>query len=105
MKRLLLLSLFLPTAALAAGTEINLVIENHRFTPAEFTIPAGQKVKISLDNRDDTPEEFDSRALNREKVVLGKSKGVVFIGPLTPGRYPFQGEFHADTAQGAVIAK
>ena len=40
-----------------------------------------------------------------EKVIPGKSKGVVRIGPLKPGRYPFVGEFHEATAKGVVIAE
>lgn len=113
MKSLLPLVLLLPTALMAteAGslppeqTEFRLIISEHRFTPSELTVPANKKVRITIENRDDTPEEFDSRELNREKVVPGNSQGVVFIGPLQPGRYTFQGEFHADTAQGVVIAK
>jgi len=30
---------------------------------------------------------------------------VVFIGPLTPGEYPFFGEFNPRTAQGKVVAQ
>ncbi|MGA7373007.1 MAG: hypothetical protein WBW37_10370 [Methyloceanibacter sp.] len=27
------------------------------------------------------------------------------LRPLDPGRYPFMGEYHSDTAQGVVIAE
>ena len=97
--------LLLPLAALADEPEYTLVIENHKFIPAEITIPANTKVKFIIENKDPGAEEFDSRALNREKVILGKNHGSVFIGPLAPGRYAFQGEYHAETAQGFVIAK
>ncbi|MEO8161208.1 MAG: cupredoxin domain-containing protein [Arenimonas sp.] len=30
---------------------------------------------------------------------------MIFLGPLKPGRYPFFGEFHMQTAQGALIAR
>ena len=93
------------TAAAAAEPEFQLVIRDHRFTPAEVVVPANVKVKLVVDNQDATPEEFDSHALNREKVVAGRSKAVIFVGPLAPGRYPFMGEFNAATAQGAVVAK
>ncbi len=104
---LLLGAALAPVPALAGEDtpEYKLVIEHHKFTPAEITIPADKKVRFLVDNRDEDPEEFDSRDLNREKVVMGKSKGTVFIGPLKPGHYKFQGEFHAETAQGVVIAK
>jgi hypothetical protein len=53
-----------------------------------------------LVNNDDQPEEFDSTALKIEKVVPGHSTGIMRWRPLAPGRYPFMGEFHAETAQG-----
>jgi hypothetical protein len=56
-------------------------------------------------NEDPTPEEFEIHELNREKIVTGNGQITVPIGPLKPGRYPFFGEFHMDTAQGALIAK
>ena len=51
------------------------------------------------------PAEFESHELNREKIVTGKGKITVFVGPLKPGKYPFFGEFHMDTAQGVLIAR
>ena len=107
MNRLLAAALFpLSLAAFGAGEpEINVVIENHKFTPDRIEIAAGQKVKLLVENRDATPEEFESASLRIEKVIPGKSKGVVRIGPLKPGRYPFVGEFHEATAKGAVIAE
>lgn len=80
-------------------------IENHLFTPAEFEIPAGQKVKLVISNLDPTPEEFESHELNREKIIAGNSEGVIYVGPLKPGIYPFFGEFNEDTAQGKIIVK
>jgi hypothetical protein len=94
------------TSAVAAGEpEFALTLRDHKFTPAEITVPAGVKVKLVVDNQDAGPEEFDSHALNREKVIPGKSKATIFIGPLAPGRYPFIGEFNAATARGEVVAQ
>ena len=99
-------SLLAAGAVNAAGEpEFALAIRDRRFTPAEITVPANVKVKLVVDNQDAAPEEFDSHALNREKVIPGRSKATIFIGPLKPGRYPFIGEFNAATAQGAVVAK
>ncbi len=102
---LLAVLLALAATAGAAEPEFLLVIRDHRFTPAEIVVPANAKVKLVVDNQDATPEEFDSHALNREKVIAGRSKAVIFIGPLAPGRYPFMGEFNAAAAQGAVVVK
>jgi len=82
-----------------------LTIKDHKFTPAEIKVPANQRVMITVINEDATAEEFDSGALKVEKVVAGKSKGTVRIGPLKPGRYPFIGEYNEATAKGTVIAE
>jgi plastocyanin len=89
----------------AATPVFEIEIREHLFYPAELTIPAGQKVKLLVLNQDTTPEEFESFELNREKVIKGKRKAVIFIGPLAPGRYPYFGEFHPETAQGLIIAE
>jgi len=101
---LLLLSLC-SASAFAEVKEYTIVLRNHKFVPAQLTIPARTKVKLLVINEDATPEEFESHELNREKIVTAKGRISVYIGPLKPGRYPFFGEFHMDTAQGVLIAK
>ena len=86
----------------AAG--VTLVLKNHRFTPATFTVPAGQKVHVTLINQDAATEEFDSHDLRLEQVVTPMGRITFNIGPLTAGQYSFMGEFHAGTAQGSVTA-
>lgn len=103
MKHLLLIALLLPLTAHAA--DYMLTIKDHQFQPAELTIPSGTKIKLLIENQDATPEEFDSYPLNREKVIAGHGTATIYIGPLTPGRYPFTGEFHATTAQGVIVAQ
>ena len=97
------LSISLP--AEAADDEFRLVIQDHKFQPAEVVVPAGKKVKLVIENRDATPEEFESHALNREKVIAGKATATIFIGPLKPGRYTFVGEYNEKTAQGAIVVE
>jgi hypothetical protein len=92
-------------AAPARSDDYVLTIKDHQFTPAEIKVPANQRVAVTVVNEDATAEEFDSGALKVEKVVAGKSRGVVRIGPLKPGRYPFIGEYHEATAKGVVIAE
>ncbi len=89
----------------AQDAEARLTIRAHRFEPSELVVPAGRKVKLVIDNQDDTAEEFESYELNREKVVPPKGQVSIYVGPLQPGRYPFFGDFHKDTAQGVLIAK
>jgi plastocyanin len=80
-------------------------IKDHRFTPAEIKVPANQRVTITVINEDATAEEFESNPMKVEKVIAGKSRATVRIGPLKPGRYPFVGEYHEATAKGTVIAE
>jgi hypothetical protein len=80
-------------------------LKDHKFTPSEIHVKANTPVIISLTNQDGTAEEFDSTALKVEKVVAGNGQGNVRIRALSPGRYPFMGEYHSDTAQGVVIAE
>jgi heme/copper-type cytochrome/quinol oxidase subunit 2 len=89
----------------AAQTAIAVTIKDHRFAPAEIHVPAHQPVVLNIRNDDALAEEFDSTALKVEKVIAGGSEGTVHLRPLDPGRYPFMGEYHSDTAQGVVIAE
>ncbi len=102
-------SLALATLALAqaraATPEFTLVIKDHKFAPTELVVPAGQKVRLVVENQDPTPEEFESYTLNREKVVAGNGRIVLFVGPLEPGKYEFFGEFNQATARGWLIAR
>jgi plastocyanin len=95
----------LPALALAADLEYRLTIRDHRFEPSELRVPAGKKIKLIIDNQDGSAEDFESHELKREKVIPAKSTATVFIGPLSPGRYPFVGEFHEKTANGVIIAE
>ncbi|MEQ1836791.1 MAG: cupredoxin domain-containing protein [Candidatus Nitrotoga sp.] len=104
MRLFLLIVLLQPLGALAEDYVV-IIIKNHKFQPAEITIPAGKKMELIIDNQDPTPEEFESHELNREKIIAGNSKARIFIGPLAPGRYPFFGEFNEATAQGVIIVK
>lgn len=91
--------------AQAQDAEARLIIKEHKFVPSELKVPANKKVKLVIENQDATAEEFESYELNREKVVPAKAQVSVFVGPLKPGRYPFFGDFHKETAQGVLIAE
>jgi plastocyanin len=89
----------------AADQEVSLLIRNNRFEPQEVRVPAGQKIRLLVKNQDAAAEEFESHELNREKVIAAGATATIYIGPLSPGRYPFFGEFHESTARGAVVAE
>ena len=102
---LILVVVLMPPESRAAVPEFVLEIRNHLFQPDVIRIPANTKVKLVIFNRDPTPEEFESYDLNREKMIMGGRKAIVFIGPLAPGEYPFFGEFNPQTALGIVIVE
>lgn len=93
------------TSAAAAPPVFELEIRNHLFQPDVLKIPANTKVKLVVTNQDATPEEFESFELNREKVIMGGTKAIIFVGPLPPGEYPFFGEFNPNTALGKIIVE
>jgi len=98
--------LFLAAApAFADPAPIALTLKDHKFSPAEITVPANQPVLLEVTNADALAEEFDSDSLKAENVIAGGQKGLVRIRPLKPGRYTFSGEYHSKTAQGVVIVK
>jgi plastocyanin len=95
----------LTTPTAAADDSPTLTIKNNRFEPTEIRVPAGKRVTVYIVNDDASPEEFESYSLKVEKIIPGKTKGLVRIGPLEKGRYEFFGDFHQDTAKGTVIAE
>ncbi len=94
-----------PVHADDAAAPIDLTVKDHRFDPADIHIKAGQPAVINMHNQDPTAEEFDSDTLGVEKVIAGGRSGLVHLHALEPGRYPFIGEYHSDTAKGVVIAE
>jgi plastocyanin len=105
MRNLALALLLFPSLSLAADLEVGLAIKDHQFIPAALKVPAGKKVKLMISNLDSTPEEFESHQLNREKVIAGNAKATIYVGPLSPGKYTFWGEFHEKTARGVIVAE
>ena len=106
MKRLALAAfLSASLVAFAQDAEFAISIKDHKFSPDRIEIPAGKKVKLVVDNQDPTPEEFESHSMKVEKVIPGKTKATIFVGPLKAGEYKFVGEFNEKTAKGVVVAK
>lgn len=102
---LIILASLMSSLSVAGVPEFTIEIRDHLFFPSTLAVPANTKVKLIVLNKDPTPEEFESYELNREKVIMGGAKAVIFIGPLKPGDYPFFGEFNPKTAQGVIRAQ
>jgi len=101
-----LVTLLLSQPAFAADlTKVDITIRDHRFSPSEIHVPAGKPTMLTIKNEDPMAEEFDSSALKVERVIAGGRSGTVRLRPLGAGRYPFMGEYHAQTARGVVIAQ
>ena len=101
----LALGLFSTASFAADMPQYKLTIKDHKFEPAQITVPAGVQFKVLVSNQDSTPSEFESNDFNREKIVLPNSEITVFIGPLDKGHYKFFDDFHQDTGQGVIIAQ
>jgi plastocyanin len=85
--------------------QISVRLKDHRFEPAEIHVRAGKPSVLVVTNEDATAEEFDSTALQTEKVIAAGHYATIRLRPLGPGRYPFMGEFHPDTATGVVFSE
>jgi hypothetical protein len=92
-------------AAADEPAQINVKIKDHRFEPAEIHVRTGKPTVLIVTNEDSTPEELDSTALQVEKVIAGGHYATIRLRPLAPGRFPFMGEFHPDTAAGIVVSE
>jgi len=84
---------------------LKISIQDHRFSPTELHAPAGKPLSIAVTNNDDSTEEFESYDFDREQRIKGKETGIVKLGPMKPGRYPFFGDFHRKTAQGVLVVE
>jgi plastocyanin len=88
-----------------AGETFEIIIKDHKFSPAEITVPANQQVSLVVKNQDATPEEFEGENFEAEKVIPGNSEATILVGPFEPGEYEFVGEFNEASAKGKLIAK
>ncbi len=84
-----ILALGLCAPSFAEGKDYLIVIKNHRFEPAQLTVPGGQRLKLVIDNQDPTSGEFESHDLRREKIIPGNSKASLLGGTAAKGRIPF----------------
>jgi len=102
---LLFSGVFFCSVSQAGLPAYKLIIKAGYFQPETITVPAHTRFKIVISNLGPGPEEFESKALRKESVIAqGVTRSVVFA-PLKPGRYPFFGEFHMQTAQGIIFVK
>ncbi len=83
--------------------QINLIIRNGKFEPAELKAPANKKIELVIENKGPGAEEFESIELKREKIIPMGRTVKINLGSLKKGVYPFFGEFHIETAQGKLI--
>jgi len=108
MPRLTLLAVFSAGLLMLAGPtraatgDYELTVRNHQFQPATLKLPAGKRIKLVVKNEDAAPMEFESYDLDREKVIVGHSSGIVYIGPLDPDTYKIFDDFHRATTNGVI---
>ena len=107
-RRLVLFSpalLAITPAGAEAMPEFQVTLKEHRFDPAELTVPAGVRFQLTVRNADSTVAEFESTDLRVERIITAGRTMKLRLGPLEPGRYAFFDDFHSDETRGALIAK
>jgi plastocyanin len=95
----------LTAVADSAEVVVELSIKDHKFEPAELSLPASKPIKILVKNLDASAEEVESKDLGFEKVIGGNSEGIIRLKALQAGNYGFYGEYHEDTAKGRIVVK
>jgi hypothetical protein len=93
------------STAFASDDSYTLTLKDHKFSPADLTIPAGRKVKVSVKNLDSTPAEFESDDFKAEKVIPAGKQADIFIGPLRAGTYEFHDEYHEAESKTRLTVK
>ncbi|MDR1889708.1 MAG: cupredoxin domain-containing protein [Zoogloeaceae bacterium] len=82
-----------------------LLMKQGRLFPATLEVPANTRFRLEIRNEGPGAAEFESLELRKESVLApGVTRTLVFH-PLKPGSYPFFDDFHAETAQGRIVAK
>jgi len=89
----------------ADHSEIPLVIEKNRFEPEVIKVKAGATFVLVITNKDKGPEELDMAQPRIEKVIPGGKTVRLKMPALKPGKYPFVGEYHSETAKATIIAE
>src|SRR6184192_1870657 len=101
-----MLAVALGTAAVAADpADIPIVIEKNRFQPDVIKVKAGAPFVLVMTNKDKGPEEFDMAQPRIEKVIPGGKTVRLKMPALKPGKYPFVGEYHSETAKATIVAE
>lgn len=98
-------ALGVPGPVLAEDAPIAVTLKDHKFDPAEITLPANAAATLMVKNLDASAEEFESKPYKIEKVIAGNGQAVIKLRPMPAGRYEFVGEYHEDVAKGAIIVK
>ena len=86
------------------ATEVQVSYSNGQFQPSELRAPADKPITVRVKNLDAKAMEFESKSLRVEKVVAGKSEGVINVRALKPGRYEFYDDFN-EKARGALVVQ
>ena len=100
-----LLLLLAGTPAKADDPAFTLTLKDHKFVPAELTVPANVRFKLTIKNQDPTPAEFESHDFKAERVIAGGREATLTLGPLKPGSYVFFDEYHEKDTKGRLVAQ
>ena len=101
----LTVALGLVSVAVAADAEVPLVIEKNSFEPDLVKVKAGAPFVLVITNKDKGPEEFEMAVPKIEKVIPAGKTVRLRMPALKPGKYPFVGEYHPETAKATIVAE
>ena len=96
---------FVSSGPAETATQIEVVLQNDAFSPAELKAPANTPFTVKVINKDAAAAEIEAKDLKIEKIVAGNSEIIVRVGATKPGRYLFVNEYKEETVKGYVVVE
>ena len=93
-----------PATVAAQDASYSITLKDGKFSPSTLNVKAGVKFSLTITNATAKPAEFESYELVREKIVPAGGSVSVYLGPLTPGTYPYFDDFN-QSSTGQIVAK
>ena len=82
-----------------------ILLKDHRFTPAEIHVPNGKPFVVVVTNANEAADEFEMLIPALERPLQPGQQGRVKVRPLGPGRFPFFGESDPDNEKGVFVSE
>jgi len=98
-------ALLTPLARADDMATYQILLKDHRFTPAEIYVAAGKPFVVEITNAGNAADEFEMLIPSIERTLVPGQHARVVIRPLGVGQFSFVGENDPDNEKGAFITE